>query len=753
MKQMDQCISKCKTKNRIVEILMNQVKNSLLLTFLILLFGACQQEKSFSYKDASAPIEDRIEDLIPRMTLDEKVMQMTQWTYGKNANPNNINDSKKKVKPEIGSLIYRSTNPAFRNDIQKKAMEESCLGIPIINGFDAIHGFKTVFPIPLAQSCSWDIDMVKRSCEITARECQIAGVDWTFSPMVDVARDPRWGRVSEAYGEDPYANAAFAVAAIDGYQGQNLADKYTIAACMKHYVGYSLSEGGRDYHYSDVSDQTLWETFMPPFEAGIAAGAATVMSGFNDMTGIPASANYYTLTEVLKEKWEHDGFVVSDWGSIRNIVDQGVAENRKDAGLLAFKAGVEMDMVDDVYLDYLAELVEEGKVSMDQINEAVRRILRVKFRLGLFDRPYVEELPEADRYLQPADVAFAEELAAETFVLLKNTNSVLPLNPIIKNIALIGPMAMDSVHIMGFWEGHGDSKDVVSIYEGFEQEFPKANILYAQGCDFDGDDTSGFVEAKRVALQSDVVVICLGEKRNWSGENGSRSTLSLPDIQEQLVRELHDLGKPVVLLTSSGRPIILSRLEPLVPTILQIWQPGTPAGNAIAGTLSGRFNPSGKLSITFPYSTGQIPIHYNQRNPARPMGYYKDITKDPLYNFGHGLSYTTFDYSDFTISKTQIKSTERLTASVKVTNTGKVAGKEPVLWFIKDPVASISRPTKELKYFDKKPIAPGQSAVYQFEIVPERDLFFYDKYGNKNLESGQYFVEVGGVQLSFEIID
>ncbi|MEQ8549697.1 MAG: glycoside hydrolase family 3 N-terminal domain-containing protein [Cyclobacteriaceae bacterium] len=733
---------------------MNHVKNSLLLTFLILLFGACQQEKTLSYKDAEAPIDKRIEDLLGRMTLEEKVMQMTQWTYGKNANPNNINDSKKKVKPEIGSLIYRSTNPAFRNDIQKKAMEESRLGIPIIHGFDAIHGFKTVFPIPLAQSSSWNIDLVKKSCEITARECQIAGVDWTFSPMVDVARDPRWGRVSESYGEDPYANSAFAVAAIEGYQGNNLADKYTIAACMKHYVGYSLSEGGRDYHYSDVSDQTLWETFMPPYEAGIAAGAATVMSGFNDMTGVPASANYYTLTEVLKEKWGHDGFVVSDWGSIRNIVDQGVAADRKEAGLKAINAGVEMDMVDDVYLDHLAELVEEGKVTMATVDEAVRRILRVKFRLGLFDQPYVEELPEAERYLQPADLAFAEEIASESMVLLKNEVGLLPIRASHKRIAVIGPMAKDHYHIMGFWEGHGDPKDVTSIYDGLIKEFGDTkDLFYAKGCDFDGNDESGFGPAIEAAKSSDIITIFLGEKRNWSGENGVRSTLALPEIQERLVLELSKLNKPLVLILSNGRPLELKRLEPLADAILEMWQPGTMGGPAVAGILSGRYNPSGKLSITFPLVTGQIPIHYNQRNPARPMGYYQDVSKDPLYTFGHGLSYTNYAYSEPRLSATQIAKHGKITASVEVTNTGGVDGKEAVLWFISDPVASISRPIKELKYFEKKPIKSGEKVAYEFEIVPERDLFFYDKYGKKHLESGQYFVEVNGQRMEFEIID
>ncbi|MFY0650680.1 MAG: glycoside hydrolase family 3 C-terminal domain-containing protein [Cyclobacteriaceae bacterium] len=721
-----------------------------------ILLTACDkaEDDQLIYKDKNASIEDRIEDLIPRMTLEEKVLQMTQWTYGKNANPNNIEDAMKKVRPEIGSLIFRSTNPVYRNDIQRKAMEESRLGIPIINGFDAIHGYKTVFPIPLAQACSWDKELVKISCQISAKECWLAGVDWTFSPMVDVARDPRWGRVSEGYGEDPYANAAFAVAAIDGYQGTELSAKHTIAACMKHYIGYSLSEGGRDYHYSDVSDQTLWETFMPPYEAGIAAGATTVMSGFNDISGVPATGNYYTLTEVLKKKWGHDGFVVSDWGSIRNMVDQGVAVDRKEAGLKALKAGVDMDMVDDVYLDHLQELVEEGKVSMAAVDEAVRRILRIKFRLGLFDTPYVDELPEEDRFLQAEDLEFAEQMAAESMVLLKNENDLLPIKDVHQKIAVIGPMVEDSVHIMGFWEGQGNAKDVVSIREGIEKEFGgDKNLIYAKGCDFDGTDDSGFAEARKAAMSADIVLVFLGEKRRWSGENGIRSSIAYPDIQENLVNELKSTGKPIVLVTSSGRPLELIRLEPMADAILQMWQPGTMGGPAVAGVLSGRYNPSAKLAITFPQTTGQLPMHYNMRNPARPMGFYQDIPKEPMYNFGYGLSYTSFEYNDLGISKEKIKKNETLKARVEVSNTGNKDGKEAVLWFITDPVASISRPIKELKCFEKKQISPGEKEVFEFEIIPERDLFFYDKYGEKHVESGEYIVEVQGQKIGFELID
>lgn len=733
------------------------MKRSLLAIILLVTYqtSSFSQTKQPVYKDKNTPIESRIENLLSLMTLDEKINQMNQWTYGKNANPNNIGDKMKAVSPEIGSLLYRSTNPEYRNQIQKRAMTESRLGIPIIFGFDCIHGYRTIFPISLAQACSWNTDLVKESCEISAKESWLSGLDWTFSPMLDVARDARWGRVSEGYGEDSYATAQFAIAAVKGYQGVNLSDKYTIAACLKHYVGYSLSEGGRDYHYSDVSMQTLWETFLPPFEAGIKAGAATVMSGFNDITGVPASANHYTLTEILKEKWGHDGFVISDWGSVRNLVEQGVAKDKKEAGMKSLLAGVEMDMVDDVYVDYLPELVTEGKVPMTAIDEAVRRILRVKMQLGLFENPYVDVVSEEKRYLLPEYLQVAEQLAAESMVLLKNEDQTLPITSKYKNLAIIGPMVKDSTNIMGSWEGMGRPEDVETIYEGLEKEFKdKATLHYAKGCDFDGDDRSGFEEALKAVSKSDAVIVFLGEKKRWSGENGSRSSIALPKIQEELVKELLKVNKPIILTLSSGRPLELIRLNEMADAIVEIWQPGTMAGSAVSGVLSGRHNPSGKLSITFPQTTGQIPIYYNMRESARPkLGHYQDIPRDPLYWFGHGLSYTTYDYSDIKLSATKIKRDDTLIAEVEVTNSGNVDGKETVLWYIKDPFATISRPMKELQFFEKKLIKSGEKRIYRFEIEPMRDLNYVDSFGNKHLESGNYFVIVNDQKVAFEIID
>jgi beta-glucosidase len=713
------------------------------------------------YKNSSAPVEDRVEDLLKRMTIEEKVFQMNQWTYGANTNVNNIEAKMNEIRPDIGSLLYRGMDPSYRNQIQRKAIEESRLGIPIIFAFDVIHGYRTIFPIPLAQACSWNPGLVKQSCAIAAKESKLTGIDWTFSPMIDVARDLRWGRVAEAYGEDPYANSIFCVAAVNGYQGKKLSDTYSIAACLKHYVGYSLSEGGRDYQYSDVSAQTLWETFLPPFEAGIKAGAATVMSGFNDITGIPATANYYTLTEILKNQWGHDGFVVSDWESIENLILQGVAKDRKEAGFKCVMAGLEMDMKSDVYIENLPLLVSEGKVPISVIDEAVRRILRLKFRLGLFENPYVEELPEIERYLKNEYIEAAAQLAAESMVLLKNTKpkntneQILPLSKGIKSIALIGPIANDSVNIMGSWEGIGKAADVETIFEGVMAEFGKSgNVHYAKGCEFNGTDTSGFEVARIAAKQSDVVLICLGEKREWSGESGSRTNIALPVLQQSLFLELQKLGKPMVLIISSGRPVELVGLHDKAQAIIEIWQPGIAGGSALAGILSGRINPSAKLAITFPLTTGQQPMYYNRRQSSRPnYGQYRDLSKDPLYEFGHGLSYTNYVYDSLKLSSYKIKPTEKITAEIVVSNTGKIDGKETLLWFISDPVATISRPVKELKFFEKKEIKAGEKVVFQFEIDPIRDLSYPDNTGKRHLETGDFFIQVGNQKVTFELVD
>ena len=706
------------------------------------------------YKDAKAPIEKRIDDLISRMTLEEKILQLNQYTLGRNNNVNNVGEEVKKVPSEIGSLIYFDINPELRNSMQKKAMEESRLGIPIIFGYDAIHGFRTIYPISLGQACSWNPGLVEQACAVSAQEARMSGVDWTFSPMIDVARDPRWGRVAEGYGEDPYTNGVFAAASVCGYQGDDMSAENRMAACLKHYVGYGASEAGRDYVYTEISAQTLWDTYLLPYEMGVKAGAATLMSSFNDISGVPGSANPYIMTEILKKRWKHDGFIVSDWGAVEQLKNQGLATTKKDAARYAFNAGLEMDMMSHAYDRHLKELVEEGKVTMAQVDESVRRVLRVKFRLGLFERPYTPVTNEKDRFFRPQSMAVAAQLAAESMVLLKNNNQILPLTNK-KKIAVVGPMAKNGWDLLGSWCGHGKDTDVEMLYDGLTAEFGgDAELRYAMGCKPQGNDRSGFAGALDVARWSDVVIVCLGEMLTWSGENASRSTIALPQIQEELVKELKEAGKPVILVLSNGRPLELNRMEPLCDAILEIWQPGINGARSMAGILSGRINPSGKLAMTFPYSTGQIPIYYNRRKSGRGhQGFYKDITSDPLYPFGHGLSYTEFKYGTVTPSATKVKRGDKLSAEVTVTNTGARDGAETVHWFISDPYCSITRPVKELKHFEKQLIKAGETKTFRFDIDLERDFGFVNEDGKRFLEAGEYHILVQGQTVKIELID
>ena len=706
------------------------------------------------YKDAKAPIEKRIDDLISRMTLEEKILQLNQYTLGRNNNVNNVGEEVKKVPSEIGSLIYFDINPELRNSMQKKAMEESRLGIPIIFGYDAIHGFRTIYPISLGQACSWNPGLVEQACAVSAQEARMSGVDWTFSPMIDVARDPRWGRVAEGYGEDPYTNGVFAAASVRGYQGDDMSAENRMAACLKHYVGYGASEAGRDYVYTEISAQTLWDTYLLPYEMGVKAGAVTLMSSFNDISGVPGSANPYIMTEILKKRWKHDGFIVSDWGAVEQLKNQGLAATKKDAARYAFNAGLEMDMMSHAYDRHLKELVEEGKVTMAQVDESVRRVLRVKFRLGLFERPYTPVTNEKDRFFRPQSMAVAAQLAAESMVLLKNDNQILPLTNK-KKIAVVGPMAKNGWDVVGSWCGHGKDTDVEMLYDGLTAEFGgDAELRYAMGCKPQGNDRSGFAGALDVARWSDVVIVCLGEMLTWSGENASRSTIALPQIQEELVKELKEAGKPVILVLSNGRPLELNRMEPLCDAILEIWQPGINGARSMAGILSGRINPSGKLAMTFPYSTGQIPIYYNRRKSGRGhQGFYKDITSDPLYPFGHGLSYTEFKYGTVTPSATKVKRGDKLSAEVTVTNTGSRDGAETVHWFISDPYCSITRPVKELKHFEKQLIKAGETKTFRFDIDLERDFGFVNEDGKHFLEAGEYHILVQGQTVKIELID
>lgn len=710
------------------------------------------------YRNAGLPVEERVADLLNRMTLEEKILQLNQYTLGNNNNVNNLGEVVGKIPAEIGSLIYFDQLPELRNAMQKRAVEETRLGIPILFGYDVIHGYRTVYPISLAQACSWNTDLVAQACGVAALEARRSGVDWTFSPMIDVARDGRWGRISEGYGEDPYTNAAFCVASVKGYQGNDLTSGDQVAACLKHYVGYGASEAGMDYVYTEISRQSLWDTYLPPYEAGIKAGAQTVMSSFNDISGVPGSGNPYTLTEVLKKRWGHDGFVVSDWGSVNQLIDQGMAADSAEAARIALNAGVEMDMMGRCYDNNLKTLVEAGKVSVERIDDAVRRILRVKFRLGLFEHPYTVESRPEERFLLPRSKQIAERLAEETIVLLKNKDGVLPLcqeGAAQKTIAVMGPLLDSDAELLGNWSGQGRVEDVFPVRKALEEEFAgKAKLLFATGCPFDGDDRSSFASAVEVAGRADVVVLFMGERRGWSGENCVRSSIELPAVQEAFIAEVKKAGKPVVLVLSSGRPLALARVEPLCDAIVEMWQPGVPGGRPVAGVLSGRVNPSGKLSVTFPYATGQIPVYYNRRKSARPYsGKYQDIPSEPLYTFGHGLSYTDFQYGDLTLSKTSVKRGEKLVAEITVTNAGQRDGAEVVQWFISDPYCSITRPNCELKHFEKQLLKVGETRTFRFEIDPMRDLSFVDADGHRFLETGDYYIQVKDRKVKLEIVE
>ena len=705
------------------------------------------------YKDPSIPIESRIEDLLKRMTLEEKILQLNQYTLGWNNNENNVGEEVNVIPAEVGSLIYFEEDPELRNLMQKKAMEESRLGIPILFGYDVIHGFRTIYPISLAQACSWNPELVKEACAMAAQESRMSGVDWTFSPMIDVARDPRWGRVSEGYGEDPYLNSVFGVASIKGYQGENLADTLTVAACLKHFVGYGASEAGRDYVYTEISPQTLWDTYLPPYEAGIKAGAATVMSAFNDISGTPASANPYTMKDILKEKWNFDGFVVSDWGAINQLKEQGYTADNKEGAMRSINSGLDMDMMNHAYDRNLQALVEEGLVAPEVIDEAVRRILRLKFRLGLFEDPYTTEVK--DRFLRKPSLETASNLAAESMVLLKNDSTkVLPLKNF-KKIALIGPMAKNKKDLLGSWNAHGKPEDVISFWEGINKEFGKTHeIKYAEGCAFDSEIENGLSEAQELADWADVVILCLGEKNNWSGENASRADIHLPAIQESLAQTISASGKPMVLILANGRPLALDRIEPFFNAIVEAWQPGVAGGESLAGIMSGRINPSGKLAMTFPLTTGQIPIYYTRRKSGRHhQGFYTDISSEPLYPFGHGLSYTDFEYSDLKISSSEIKKSDKVTATVSVKNIGEVPGYETVMWFVSDPFSTITRPVKELKHFEKGNINPGETREFSFEIDPLKDLGYVDNEGNKFLEPGDFYISVNDKRIKLTLTE
>ena len=694
------------------------------------------------YKDPSQCVEARVEDLLGRMTLEEKIGQMCQYTKYPEKHEELVRAGK------VGSL-FNVTGAEQTNEVQRIAVEQSRLGIPLIFGLDVIHGYSTIYPIPLAMASSWDPEMAKKAASMAAAEASSEGIHWTFAPMVDIARDPRWGRVAEGAGEDPYLGSAMARASVEGYQGENLADHDTIVACPKHYVAYGGAEGGRDYNTVEVSERTLRDVYLPPFKAAVEAGAGTLMSAFNDLNGVPASANRFTLTTVLREEWGFEGFVVSDWNSIGELVSHGIAGTRAQAGKEAVEAGVDMDMEGNVYHTTIARLVEEGAVSESTVDDAVRRILTIKFRLGLFDRPYTDTGLAAKVIQCKEHIEAARDSARRSMVLLKNENGLLPLKKDLKIVAVIGPLADEQDALLGCWPCMGKPEDVVTILEGIKNMVSeKTEVLHAKGCDIQGDSTEGLKDAADKAKAADVAIVVVGESREMSGEAGCRSSLDLPGVQERLVRDVCETGVPVVMVLLNGRPMSISWPAEHVPAIMEAWHPGVQGGNAVADLLFGDFNPSGRLPVTFPRTVGQVPIYYNHKNTGRPAtsllytSKYIDLPSTPLFPFGHGLSYTRFEYSNLTVSPKRIAPDGKVEISLDVKSVGDREGDEVVQLYLRDLVGSVTRPVKELKGFQRITLKSGEKTTVKFVVSPEQ-LAFVNRGMKMVVEPGTFRVMVG----------
>lgn len=699
-------------------------------------------------------ISNRVDSVLSLMTLEEKIGQLNQLSFGIGWGPtvkSNVPDEYKSLIREgkIGSFL-NALGAEFTKDLQEVAITESRLKIPLLFGYDVIHGFRTTFPIPLGETATWQPELIKMSAHYQALEAASAGVHWTFSPMVDIAHDPRWGRIMEGSGEDPYLGSLMSEARVRGYQG-NLSEN-NIIACAKHYAGYGGAEGGRDYNTVDVSERTFRDVYLPPFKAAINAGVQTLMASFNEIGGVPSSANKHLLTDILRNEWEFNGFVVSDWNSIGELVNHGVAEDLKHAGELSINAGLDMDMESRAYITHLAELVNERKTTEDVINQSVKRILRVKFLLGLFDNPYkyCNKDREAKNILSKEVKDAALEVAKSSFVLLKNEKNLLPLNKDYKTIAVIGPLANSKSNPLGGWSAMGDSSDVITILDGIKNHTDgKSEILFSEGCNISDSSTLAFRDAIEKAKKSDLVILCLGESRNMSGEARSRSSLDLPGVQENLAKEIYKTGKPIVVVLMNGRPLSINWLSNNVPAILETWFPGTMAGEAIAQVLFGKYNPSGKLPVTFPRTVGQVPIYYNHKNTGRPgdlknhyTSKYLDLPLTPLYPFGYGLSYTKFDYKDLSLSKNEITKNDELKIKVSIANSGNYDGEEVVQLYIQDLVGSVTRPVKELKKFQKIFLKRGEEKTVEFTIS-EEDLRFTTADMKFQSEPGSFKIYVG----------
>ena len=724
---------------------MKSLKLSCLLVILAVLSSVLFSPAASSSQQTT---EQRISALLARMTLAEKLGQLQQLDGEANGNfrPEHVEMVRKGL---LGSTL-NVRGAARTNQLQRVAMNESRLKIPMLFGFDVIHGYRTVFPIPLGEVATWDPIAVERNAAIAAKEARAAGVHWTFAPMVDIARDARWGRIAEGSGEDPFLGSAMAHARVLGFQGNDYSAHDKVVACAKHWVAYGAAEAGRDYNTTDMSERTLREVYFPPFKAAVDAGVGTFMSAFNDLNGVPTSANRFTLTQVLRGEWKFDGIVVSDYESVKELINHGLAANEKDAAEAGLNAGVDMEMVSRLYNKHGADLLKERSLTLARIDEAVRRVLRIKFRLGLFERPYADEARESGSIFTPEHLAAARETAARSFVLLKNEGRVLPLNKNLKTIAIVGPLADTQKEMIGSWTGDGKPEDAVTLLAGVKSKVsPETVIKYAKGCELNDDSTSGFDDAVRIARESDVVIIAAGESAEMSGEAASRSSLDLPGVQMQLIKAIHATGKPYAVVLMNGRPLTINWAAENSPAILETWFAGTQAGNAIADVLFGDVNPGGKLPVTFPRTVGQAPLYYNHKNTGRPpdaknkyTSKYLDVPWTPQFPFGYGLSYTQFKISNLQLSALQIGLADKLTVTADVQNAGSRAGDEVVQLYIRDVAASVTRPVKELKGFQRITLQPGETKRVQFKLGPDQ-LGFYNRMMRFVVEPGEFRVMVG----------
>jgi beta-glucosidase len=721
-------------------------------------------------KADSAQSTDRVQRLLEAMSLEEKLGQLTQRPGGMQGDDNpevartKLEDLKNEIRSgQIGSLLG-AFGADYINGLQRVAVEESKHGIPLIIGNDIIHGCRTIFPIPLAEASSWDPQLVERTAHIAAVEAAASGTDWTFAPMVDICRDPRWGRVAEGSGEDPYLGAQLAAARVRGFQGDNLKAADSVLACAKHFAAYGAPEGGRDYNTVDISMATLFEVHLPPFKAAVDAGVGSLMSAFNEINGLPATANRFIMTDVLRSQWGFSGFVVSDWTAVTELVAHGYARDDAHAAALAIHAGVDMDMTSQSFRTHLVTEIDGGRIDIRTVDDAVRRVLTAKESIGLFDSPYTDPELHKKVILCDAHRELAREAARRSMVLLKNDGDVLPLKPAVKKIALIGPLADNQQDMIGTWGAIGRAEDVVTIRAGLRAAVgDEVEITHEVGCPIDGGDVAGFEKAVDATRASEVAIVVVGESAHMSGEASCRSNIDLPGHQLELVKAIHATGKPVAVLVASGRPLAIPWVAEHVPAIVQIWHPGVEAGNAVADVLLGKVNPSAKLPITIPRNVGQIPIYYAHKRTGRPptdqhfTSKYLDVDWTPLYPFGFGLSYTKFEYSKLELSQNKMNPGESITASAIVTNTGDVAGEEIVQLYIRDMVGTRTRPVRQLRGFKRLSLAPGESETVTFTLN-ENVLAYWDhKFGFK-AEPGKFTVWIGpnsaeGLSAEFEFIE